>query len=416
MEMSRLRVLQLACYQGNVGDNANIAGVRTLLSQHLETDIDYTDLDILDFVWGKRQYDQEFVQQVNQHDLLIVGGGGFFELTIDHTRTGTPLDLDADVLGRIKTPIVFYALGLNAYRDVPAGRLAKFRAFLDILLASENILVSIRNDGSMDAVRRLLGPGYADRMYATPDGGFFTEVDDWEHPELPAGKTVIGINLAGDMLDLRFPDSGTTHSRVAGAKRRVVRAARALLGRRVDAPGRIDDFFPAFSALLRRYLEERDDLHLVLVPHIYKDLKVIDAFLASLARSATSWCRRRVTVAPYATGGRGQSYIFDLYRKCDLVMGMRFHANVCGIGLGVPTIGLETYPQIGALYRGLGLAERAVEVNTSGFEDELASLIDASLADPDSVRSRYGEIRATLLGQAKAFHEVIRERLLQPRG
>ena len=41
---------------------------------------------------------------------------------------------------------------------------------------------------------------------------------------------------------------------------------------------------------------------------------------------------------------------------------MRFHANVCPIGLGTPTIGLVNYPQVKLLYEELNLENRFVDV------------------------------------------------------
>jgi len=413
--MRKLKIVQLACYRGNVGDNANIVGTRTLLNQNLPFEIEYTDLDLMDFIWGFKKYDNQFIELVNQHDLLIIGGGGFFELTVYHTCTGTPLDISVDVLKKISTPIVFYSLGVDAARGVTEERLAKFRKFLDFLLSSEKILVSVRNDGAMDTVRRLLGDNYADRMYKVPDGGFFTVVKDLQHPELPSGKTVIGINLAGDMLDFRFPSIGGNSIGLTSMRQRVGRAISALQGRdiRANYMGVVDQFMSTLSSLMREYLVKHDDIHLVLIPHIYKDLDVINMFISSMAQRGAAHCRRRVSVAPYAIGMEAQDYIFDLYRKCDLVMGMRFHTNVCGIGLTVPTIGFITYPQIEKLYQDLGLSDRAIRVNEMGFEKRLASLIDDSLSNPDSIKEKFGIIRGRLLEETNSFHDIIRDLLMR---
>jgi polysaccharide pyruvyl transferase WcaK-like protein len=399
--MRKIKVIQLATYRGNIGDNANIVGTRNLLNQNLGFEIEYTDLDIMDFLWGLKKYDLEFIELVNQHDLLIVGGGGFFELTSDKTCTGTALDISVEVLRQIDTPIVFHALGVDIAKSVPEERLNKFRTFLDYLLASEKILVSIRNDGSMDAVRKLLGDGYAKRLYKAPDGGFFTVVEDFHHPELPTNKRVIGINLAGDMLDFRFPNINYSKPNVLGQ----LLKKRSSFSPREPRKLNTELFLTKFCTLMSDYLRENDDLDLVLIPHIFKDLSLISGFLNKFH---TPFSRRRVTVAPYLQGQGAQEYIFDLYRKCNLVMGMRFHTNVCGIGLNVPTIGFNTYPQIGNLYRELGLSERVVRVNEDGFEERLVALINESLSNSKSIRRKQAQIRIKLLDDMNAFHKIVK--------
>jgi len=156
------------------------------------------------------------------------------------------------------------------------------------------------------------------------------------------------------------------------------------------------------------YLMRNDDLSLVLMPHIYKDLDIIHRFIAKLAHP---FRRTRVAVAPYLTGENAQEYIFDLYRKCDLVMGMRFHTNVCGIGLNVPTIGFITYPQIDNLYMELGLSDRALKVNEQGFKQKLASMIDESFLKSNEIKKRYAKSRSKLLEEVNCFHNVIKERI-----
>jgi polysaccharide pyruvyl transferase WcaK-like protein len=400
--VKRVRILQLACYQGNIGDNANIVGTRTLLNQNLPFEIEYTDLDIMDYLWKFKRFDSEFAELANRHDLMIIGGGGYFELTDDQSCTGTPLDISLDILKEIKVPVVFYSLGMDIARGVNEDRVNKFRKFLDHLLSSNKILISVRNDGTMDNVKILLGDEYASRIYQVPDGGFFTVVKDFYHPELPDAGQVIGINLAGDMPDFRFRNTGNV---VLSRLERLL-GDRLGYGRQKAAKISTAQFLVDFAALMNECLGQHNDLGLVLIPHIYKDMNIISQFMSRLPSYVN---RRRVTVAPYLHGQSAQDYIFDLYRKCNLIMGMRFHASVCGIGLNVPTIGLVTYPQIEHLYRTLGISDKALKVNEGGFEKKLLTLIDESLNNPDSVKQKFARIREKLLEEASAFHVIMQK-------
>jgi len=395
-----IRILQLACYQGNIGDNANIIGIRTLLNQNLKDNIEYTNLDILDFLWGNKLYDDQFLDLVNQHDLLIIGGGGYFELTVDHTCSGTPIDIEIDILKQIKIPVVFYALGVDVARGVPALRLKKFKTYLEYLMSSENILISVRNDGAMNNIKQLFGDQFLDQIYKVPDGGFFTQVKDHHHPEMPEGGHVIGINLAGDMPHIRFQKAKWGHQDKIHKLLNKIKVSHCFSQSKISR----DQFLIEFSAIMRNLLESRDDLHLILFPHIYKDIKILADFIF---RMPSEMARRRITMAPYLSGYGAQEYIFDLYRKCDIVMGMRFHTNVCGIGLGVPTIGFISYPQIEALYNELGIEDRALKISQKGFGKRLENLINETLSKKEQIKEKYREIRQHLVEETNSFHKII---------
>lgn len=386
--MPRLKIAQLASYRGNVGDQANVVGTRRLLAENLGPfgagfDLEYTDVEYLEYEpdprWGGRKFDDSFVDLANGHDLLMIGGGGFFELAVDRSATGTPIDISIETMERIKTPVVFYALGFDISVGLTSRRVEKFRRFLAYILDRPGTLVSVRNDGSRANLHALLGEEIADRVDVVPDGGFFTEVPFAHHPELPDGKRCIAVNLAGDGLAFRFG----------------------------DAPGQtrnFDAFLARFAAVLNELLARSGDLHVVIIPHIPEDLPVAWRLLAAIGPPNM---RARLTVAPYLLGRAGQDYVFDAYRACKLAVGMRFHANVCPIGLGVPTIALVTHPQIAALYDELDMPHRALRALAPDFADRLKIMIAEALADPEPIRREYGRRCRELRAEVDAFHERI---------
>ena len=97
-------------------------------------------------------------------------------------------------------------------------------------------------------------------------------------------------------------------------------------------------------------------------------------------------------------------FIFDLYRKCDVVLGMRFHANVCPIGLGVPTIGLVTHPQVENLYREVGMPERAVRADADDLAGRLREMIEDAFVNRRNITARYNALRARLEKEMIRFH------------
>ena len=61
-----MKVLQLASFSGNIGDNAHVSGLRNCLQQHLGSDLTFHDLEIRRFYksWNEANFDSD------------LGGGG----------------------------------------------------------------------------------------------------------------------------------------------------------------------------------------------------------------------------------------------------------------------------------------------------------------------------------------------------
>lgn len=337
-----LKVLHLASFSGNIGDNANHAGARAQFAQNLSFQLDYTELEIREFYWKQRFFDDELTRYANQFDLLLIGGGNYFELWVEHSRTGCSIDLPPELLARVCCPVLFYGLGVDAGQGVPDACLQRFREFMDYLLADDRFFVAVRNDGAVATLEQYLGNHYADAITAVPDGGFFIKPGQHQHPEVVNFSRNLVINLAGDMLETRFKGQS------------------GLLS--------ADGFYKEFAFCLEQLLDGNPDLGAVFVPHIFRDYAPISSVIEFLPDAVR---RRRIAVAPYLVGAAGSDKQFSLYQQASLVLAMRFHASVCPLGMGVPTLGLVCYPQISHLYRELGIQSHAVDVSRVGFRDAL---------------------------------------------
>lgn len=347
--MNTLKVLHVASFTGNIGDNANHTGFRATLENNLSVNIEYTEYEIREVFWKKKKFDEAFVKLANSHELVVIGGGNYFELWVENSATGTSIDIELDILEMIETPIIFNALGVDPAQGASSSCIKKFRKFLEYCNQRQKILLSCRNDGSIKTLIEIIGKKYADQFYHVPDAGFFTKVKDHHHPELEPSKKNILLQLAGDMIEERFPNEG------------------------------IDDIsYEKFLQGLADYIctINRENVNFIFVPHIFRDLEIIYKLIESLPDEIR---RKNVSVAPYLVGNKGQDYIFDLYSKVDLVLGMRFHANVCALGLKTPCIPLINYRQIDELYTELELDNLKVHVNKKGFSEKLLALSKAIL-------------------------------------
>ncbi|EKD55793.1 MAG: hypothetical protein ACD_59C00033G0001 [uncultured bacterium] len=357
--MKKIKFLRLASFIGNIGDNANHAGSAWLHEQFIP-DVTFieTRSEIREFYWKKKKCDEAFAEYINTFDMFVIGGGNYLELWPANSETGTSLNFSKKFLDKIKVPISLYSLGCDDGQGADKNNIEKFKAFIDYLLDEKKVYISMRNDGSSAAFLKYTGSQYSKHIDVIPDGGFF--LGKAEKLNIPFGfdikPTTVAINLAGDMLETRFSDGPNVN---------------------------YNKFLSYFADVLMDMINR--EINVIFIPHIYKDLRIINDLLCKIE---DQYIRTHIKVAPYIQGIAGMRCLFSIYEAVDMVLAMRFHANVCPIGMNIPTIGLACYPQIEKLYKEIGLIENMVRVNCDDFRYKLMSLICRVLNNKDSERER----------------------------
>ena len=365
------RILQLASFAGNQGDNANAAGTRALFQATFAEPLVFDNLEIRNYFRGRQKFDDAFVDRCNAYDLVVIGGGNYFELWVEDSCSGTTIDIDVKRLARIKPPILFHALGFDDGMGAPPTAVARARAwFAWLAVHPHKARVTLRNDGAMATALRVLGPALSKSFVGMPDCGFFMPRPP--ATGLPPARGVrIGINVAGDMPERRFA------------------------GFADGADGFVGEMVGALASLC----EAHPEMELTFFPHIHKDLRLVAMMLERLPDPVV---RSRVRVAPFVTGPGTEDTFFAHYAECDLVLGNRFHANVVPLGLAIPTLGLCNYPQIERFYGELGAEASMLDVSRPGFGVALLAAVQARLADLASERVRVAGVRERMWQSARA--------------
>lgn len=337
--MKTLKTLHLASFDGNIGDNANHDGFYKHLKQLDNFEFKIDQLEIREFFWKKRFFDKSFVDLVNGYDLLIIGGGNYFELWVENSPTGTSISIELELLKNINTPILFNALGVDPGQGASETNIQKFRDFLDLLI-ERNDFISIRNDGAKKAIIEYVGEKYLKYIHHTVDAGFFAEIP--EPSEYYKSKKYIAMNVAYDMQDVRFKNIS------------------------------YKKFLQGFKDFIDKFLDKNTDYEVVLVPHIFRDMIFITDLLNILDDETR---RRKTSVAPLLHGGDSFKEVMSIYKGAKLVLANRFHANVCSLGMEKPTIGLINYRQIKELYNELE-SDNYIDISKEGFTLKLLELVN----------------------------------------
>ncbi len=331
-----MRILHVASFNGNIGDNANHSGLRRKIASVIKGSIEYDEIEMRRFYKkydgsDKLQFDLQFAELANQYDLVIIGGGNFFEIWLEDSCTGCTINMSQDAIDVLKTKVLFFGLGFDCYKGYSENTLKNFLNFIENLQDKQRFMVTVRNDGSIEQFIGKYGEQSSSMIRKVPDGGFFIDPSNYHYSLIPEGNCNIVLSLAIDMPSVRFGDSNEDY----GYK---------LL---VDS----------FVQYILKMVEYRKDFFFTFMPHIYSDLQVINEVIQQLPDYIR---RNNIGVGPCLLGSSAVSLVFSAYRDADCVIAMRFHASVCSIGLGTPTIGISTYKKITDLYNELGISNRLI--------------------------------------------------------
>jgi len=290
-------ILHLASFTGNIGDNASHYGTYNLLGVN---NVDRLEMRRFYHNHPNRMYFKEtFVDNVNQYDLLLIGGGGFLDYFIDDSVTGTTLDITDDILEKITTPILIMSMGALPRYGKQEKNLIKLRKFINRLKDKAHIF--LRNDGSVKQFPEIP---------QVLDSGFFYE-------DIPGNsEDYIAVNVSTDLIG----DSELLVTEIAK-------------------------------------IVERLNERFVFVPHTFGDINSINRVLTKVNPYTVA---SRVNIAPYKQGFKGARELFAVYRESKQVIATRYHANVCSIAMGKPVVGIQVADKIGDMYKSIGLS--AVEI------------------------------------------------------
>ena len=345
-----MNILHLASFTGNIGDNASHIGLYKVIDGFF-ADYSVEKIEIRKFYknYGridKKYFDSSFIEYINTFDLVIIGGGGFLDYWVPGSETGTTLDISPALIATISVPTLITSVGCVPHRDIPDGNIERFRKFLDAVNANNLVKIAVRNDGSVKSFRDHIGESYLDNIPEVLDSGFFYDVAQtniFSHI-----KKYVAVNITHDQIGMNSKSRD-----------------------KID----LKRYYNELAKTIE-YIINNEKLDVVFIPHIYSDLKAISCLLDGLD---DFYIRNHITVAPCIQKDIGADYLFSVYKGSELVLGTRYHANICSLAIKKPVIGLVALDRVAYLYEKLGLSVRTVDLNET-FSPDLSQKISNSLS------------------------------------
>ncbi len=337
-----MKILHIAAFEGNIGDNASHLGFLNILNEVVGAfDIDRLEIrkSYKNYLGDdKLEFNEGFAARANQYDVVVFGGGGFLDYWVKGATNGTTIDIKPEVFDKISTNILITSVGCNPNRVVPVENYEKFKSFLDYVKQKDNITIALRNDGSVNSIERDFGREYLDTIVEILDHGYFY-VPTEDH-RLPIEGNYVALNITDDQLSMR----GT-------------------LGDNKDW------YYKEIEFLIEAL--SKQGLKTVLVPHIHQDIEAIGTVLSKLPSGLV---RKHTIIAPCIQTDIGTELSFNIYKNAKFSIASRYHANVCSIKFGVPTIGLSPLERIEYTHRQLTSALTSLRIK-KGFASDILNLM-----------------------------------------
>lgn len=364
----------------NYGDFAIQAGMMSRLMAESPAPLQFVPIDC-----QRTRFHRALVETMNRDaDLLLIGGGGMvFHRPEDQSQSGWQWNISFEDLNAIKIPVVVYGIGYNKFFYDSTDFKTEMN---DHLAATQEkaSLFSVRNHGTQ---QELIRRGLNDRkIECIPDAGMYAPACPITIPGLQTNRLIIGLNWAGDRIEQRWPYPAQETMEIH---------ARAL------------------AKSLRRILDHHDG-QCLFVSHIVGIDDTILPVLRPILEHRLLELERAIPEI-YPPSVYQLPFLADAYRQCNMVIGMRGHANIVPFGQNVPVMGLGSHnknkfflEQIGQDQSRLAVHEGCSE---SWIESEYYNKIECMIQSLDGAKKTLKQKLLEHQNKTLAFHQKIIELL-----
>ncbi len=174
-----MKILHIASFKGNVGDIINHNGFYNI-TNNIFNNPTYEKVELRNFYRSAKprlEFNRDFASKLDKYDMLIIGGGGFFDVRWDYSNTATTLDFTNEFIENVNIPVLVNAMGYHGYPGATTEKHCRcFSDFMNKITNMPNWHVTLRNDGSLERIQtRFKDERFVSRLVKVADNGFFAE-------------------------------------------------------------------------------------------------------------------------------------------------------------------------------------------------------------------------------------------------
>ncbi|MEK7357594.1 MAG: polysaccharide pyruvyl transferase family protein, partial [Bdellovibrionota bacterium] len=379
--MSSLNLLHLANFHStNIGNGALVSGLESTLEEDLRRPINWSREPWDDYTFRKLDFDQTFVDKVNSSDGLIVGGAVTFNGRDYNNRTGTRFELPLELWDQVRKPVVFYGLSYRHWPGKTYHHIDKLKATIERILESKNMVLALRNDGTREWLKKLIGID-SPKIFEVPDSAVFVKGEPQDYPEIVPGMKNIIVSFNDEDASERY--SRPTPGNFQANRERIVRIM-------IDTLEKLADRYP---------------VNIILCPHYFDDFKMMSAFIEGMRPRLA----HQNMVATGLARVKDTGWFYGRYMSADLAISMRVHSMSPCIGLGTPMVALTTQDRMTDFISRLELDHQAVDAFSAKAAEDLYTKAVHTLDNPAQVKADFKRARAMMREQTRQFHQGLAE-------
>lgn len=377
-----MKLIHLANFNStNIGNGALINGLESAMAEDFPCSIQWEREAWDDYTFKIKDFDDAFVDKVNASDGLIVGGAVTFNGRDYNDRTGTRFELPYELWSSVEKPIIFYGLSYRHWRGQTYHHLDRLVETINRILASDKMLLTLRNDGTRKWLKDLTGIS-DDRILDVPDPALFVRPAAAEYPEFLDGAINVMVSFNDEDAHHRYDESFSVSGKLDLSRDHVIKQ---------------------LAIAFERLAGEFENINFILVPHYFDDYRMMGAFLDRLRPQIA----HQKTVSTGLCRVKDAAHFYGRYAVADLAISMRVHSMSPCVGLGTPMVAYTTQDRMTDFMKGIGLGDFYVDAFELQSGDALFERAKFILNNQMKVRKQLEVTRTALRLDAQKFHTRI---------
>ncbi len=382
-----LKLIHLANFHStNIGNGALINGLESAMEADLSIPIQWMREPWDDYTFDLLDFDQGFVDKVNQSDGLIVGGAVTFNGRDYNNRTGTRFELPFELWPKLTKPVIFYGLSYRHWRGQAYHHLDRFTETIKKIISSDNMLLTLRNDGTRNWLKAVTGIE-SEQILDVPDPALFVQPGEGQYTELLDDSINVMVSFNDEDAHHRFDEQYSVPGKLNLSREHVIEQL-------VTAINLLADEFPTSN--------------FILVPHYFDDYRMMSDFLEQIPPRLAH--QRMVSTGLYRV--KDTSEFYGRYTHADLAISMRVHSMSPCIGLGTPMVAFTTQDRMTDFMDDIGLSDLYVDAFKVDSGYELFKQAKFVLDNKSSIKQRLIDTRSDQRQLTREFHHLINDFLI----
>lgn len=304
-------IYHLGGWNRNLGDYVIMTSIQESLQELYDSPLRFINID-----YQKTKITKDIIKEMNINgDMVLVGGGGaVMNRREDDSVSGWQFNIEKEDIKNIYIPLVIYGIGYNVFAYDYEGLHKKVETHL-IETQEHSSLFSVRNYGTKEKLKKM---GLNEiKIDVIPDAGSFININYFSEsiyiPELKESKFKVGINWVNDRHHYTYREP---------YQENYLRHVKIME--------------EVFHNLINNY-----NAQIVQIEHIEKlDQKIYNHYRHIFGDNYISIENNIPEMFP--CNKINSKFLAEIYRKMDLVIGMRLHSNVISWGVNTPFISMAS--------------------------------------------------------------------------